>query len=134
MFLVELAVILLAAKLAGDLASRWGQPPVLGQLVAGLFAEGHVAPTSDPALIVPGAAVERTGDSAAVVRFTAGHIERRAVQTGEQDPDGNLVEIRTGLTLGDTVVLGVSRSLPTGTAARVAGTKSGVQAVTPIAR
>lgn len=36
MFLVELAVILLAAKLAGDLASRLGQPPVLGQLVAGL--------------------------------------------------------------------------------------------------
>jgi Kef-type K+ transport system membrane component KefB len=35
-FLVELAVILVAAKLAGDLAARWGQPPVLGQLVAGL--------------------------------------------------------------------------------------------------
>ncbi|HEY8692967.1 MAG TPA: cation:proton antiporter [Chloroflexota bacterium] len=36
MFLVELAVVLVAAKLAGDLATRWGQPPVLGQLVAGL--------------------------------------------------------------------------------------------------
>lgn len=36
MFLVELAVVLVAAKLAGDLAARWGQPPVLGQLVAGL--------------------------------------------------------------------------------------------------
>ncbi|MHB8618229.1 MAG: cation:proton antiporter [Chloroflexota bacterium] len=36
MFLVELAAILVAAKLAGDLASRLGQPPVLGQLVAGL--------------------------------------------------------------------------------------------------
>jgi len=35
--LVELAVILVAAKLAGDLAARWGQPPVLGQLVAGLI-------------------------------------------------------------------------------------------------
>ncbi|HZT05964.1 MAG TPA: cation:proton antiporter [Chloroflexota bacterium] len=36
MFLVELAVILLAAKAAADLSSRLGQPPVLGQLVAGL--------------------------------------------------------------------------------------------------
>jgi Na+:H+ antiporter len=36
MLLVELAAILIAAKLSGDLATRWGQPPVLGQLVAGL--------------------------------------------------------------------------------------------------
>ncbi len=36
MLLIALAVILLAAKLSGDLATRWGQPPVLGQLVAGL--------------------------------------------------------------------------------------------------
>jgi RND family efflux transporter MFP subunit len=105
-----------------------------GQLVTGLFAEGHVAPTTGPTLIVPGGAIERTGDSATVVRFAAGRIERRGVQTGRQDPDGDVVEIRSGLTLGDTVVLGVSRSLPTGTAARVAGTRSGVQAVTPIAR
>lgn len=37
MFLVELAAILLAAKLAGHLAHKVGQPPVLGQLVAGLL-------------------------------------------------------------------------------------------------
>ena len=37
MFLVELAVVLLAAKAGGHLASRLGQPPVLGQLVAGLL-------------------------------------------------------------------------------------------------
>ncbi|HEX9494860.1 MAG TPA: cation:proton antiporter [Candidatus Limnocylindria bacterium] len=36
MLLIELAAILVAAKLSGDLATRWGQPPVLGQLVAGL--------------------------------------------------------------------------------------------------
>jgi hypothetical protein len=54
------------------------------------------------------------------------------VQTGGEDPDGSLVEIRAGLALGDTVVLGVSRSLPTGTAARVAG--ADVAVATPIAR
>lgn len=33
----ELAVILLASKLAGDLAARWGQPSVLGKLIIGLI-------------------------------------------------------------------------------------------------
>jgi len=65
--------------------------------------------------------------------LSAGLIERRAVEIGQQDADGALVEIRSGLTLGDTVVIGVSRSLPTGTAARVAGVKS-VQSTAPTAR
>ncbi|MDE3074693.1 MAG: cation:proton antiporter [Chloroflexota bacterium] len=55
MFLVELAVVLVAAKLAGDLATRWGQPPVLGQLVAGLalgiavYAAGPLIDVQDAA-------------------------------------------------------------------------------------
>ncbi len=36
MFLFEIAVILIAAKLAGDVVMRWGIPPVVGQLLAGL--------------------------------------------------------------------------------------------------
>ncbi|HUQ82846.1 MAG TPA: efflux RND transporter periplasmic adaptor subunit, partial [Gemmatimonadaceae bacterium] len=107
---------------AADPATR--QVPVFiairngdGALVAGLFAEGRVAPTAGPALLVPGAAVERNGSSASVVRFADGRIERRTVEIGRQDADGALVEIRSGLTLGDTVVLGVSRSVPSGSAA-----------------
>jgi membrane fusion protein, multidrug efflux system len=101
------------------------------KLVAGLFAEGRVAPNAGPTLLVPGGAVERTGSAAAVVLLAGGRIERRAVETGRQDGDGALIEIRSGLTLGDTVLLGVSRSLPTGTAARVAG---GKPVTTPTAR
>ena len=106
-----------------------------GSLVAGLFAEGRVAPNAGPALLVPGAAIERSGGSPAVVRLTGGRIERRAVVTGREDADGALVEIRSGLTLGDTVVLGVSRSLPSGTAARVAGARTaGAPVATSTAR
>jgi membrane fusion protein (multidrug efflux system) len=94
------------------------------RLVAGLFAEGRVAPTVGPALLVPGAAIERDKAVTSVVRFANGRIERRAVETGRQDSDGTVVEIRSGLTLGDTVLIGVSRSLPTGTAARVADGKT----------
>jgi len=36
MFLAEAAVVLIVAKLAGELASRLDQPPVLGQLLGGL--------------------------------------------------------------------------------------------------
>ena len=102
-----------------------------GSLVAGLFAEGRIAPASGPTLIVPGAAIDRSADAPTVVRLTRGHIERKPVEIGRQDRDGALVEVRSGLTLGDTVLLGVARSLPTGTAARVADTKI---ASTPIAR
>jgi len=90
-----------------------------GALVAGLFAEGRVGTNAGPTLLATDAAVDRTG-TASVVRFSAGRLERRAVQTGARDRNGTFVEIRSGITLGDTVVLGVSRSLPTGTAARVA--------------
>lgn len=37
MFLAEAAIILIVAKLAGELAARWDQPAVLGQLLAGLL-------------------------------------------------------------------------------------------------
>jgi len=35
--LLQLAIILVSTKLAGDLASRFGQPSVLGKLLAGVF-------------------------------------------------------------------------------------------------
>jgi RND family efflux transporter MFP subunit len=124
---------------AADPATR--QVPVFiaiqnvdGQLVAGLFAEGHVGPAGGPVLIVPGAAIERAGQSAEVVRFSAGRLERRPVETGRHEADGKLVEIRSGLALGDTIVLGVSRSVPSGAAARVGGTRTDAATVTPIAR
>ncbi len=41
--LLELAIILVAAKLAGDLAARFGQPSVLGKLLAGVLIGPAVA-------------------------------------------------------------------------------------------
>jgi len=106
-----------------------------GNLVAGLFAEGRVVPSAGPALLVPEAAIERANGATAVVRLAGGRIERRAVVTGRLDADGSLIEIRSGLTLGDTVVIGVSRSLPTGMVAQIAAGKSRTPAAaTPTAR
>ena len=99
-----------------------------GRLVAGLFAEGRVAPSTAGAMLVPDAAIDRTADSTSVIRFANGRLERRVVKTGRRDRDGALVEILSGVTLGDTIVLGVSRALPSGTTARVAGAKPSLTA------
>ena len=50
MLLAEIAIILIVAKLAGELASRWDQPPVLGQLVAGLVLGAGLSFVDNPAL------------------------------------------------------------------------------------
>src|SRR5438105_12833838 len=55
MFLAEAAVVLVVAKLAGELASRWDQPPVLGQLLGGLVLGGCLAFVDNPSLRAAGA-------------------------------------------------------------------------------
>src|SRR5690242_10588498 len=40
-FLVALAAILVGARLGGEIATRLGQPPVLGEIVAGLLLGPH---------------------------------------------------------------------------------------------
>src|SRR5712691_2796193 len=54
MFLAEAAVVLIVAKLAGELASRWDQPPVLGQLLGGLVLGACLAFVDNPSLRAAG--------------------------------------------------------------------------------
>jgi Kef-type K+ transport system membrane component KefB len=54
MFLAEAAVVLVVAKLAGELASRWDQPPVLGQLLGGLVLGACLAFFDNPSLRAAG--------------------------------------------------------------------------------
>jgi K+:H+ antiporter len=53
-FLSQLVVLLLAGRLLGELLARWGQPPVMGQLLAGIVLGpsvlGHIAPAAELAL------------------------------------------------------------------------------------
>src|SRR5438128_425736 len=50
LFVLQLAVVLLAAKLAGEVATRVGQPAILGELLAGVA----IGPHALGALDVPG--------------------------------------------------------------------------------
>jgi Kef-type K+ transport system membrane component KefB len=53
-FLSQIVALLVAGRLLGELLSRWGQPPVMGQLLAGIVLGpsilGHVAPAAELAL------------------------------------------------------------------------------------
>jgi K+:H+ antiporter len=53
-FLSQIVVLLLAGRLLGELLSRWGQPPVMGQLLAGVVLGpsvlGHLSPATELAL------------------------------------------------------------------------------------
>src|SRR5690348_15292882 len=53
-FLSQIVVLLIAGRLLGELLSRWGQPPVMGQLLAGIVLGpsvlGHLFPAAEIAL------------------------------------------------------------------------------------
>jgi len=42
LFLADLAIIILLARLLGIAAERLGQPPVLGEIIAGILSSGSV--------------------------------------------------------------------------------------------
>lgn len=100
---------------AVDSATR--QVPVIvtlpnedGALLAGLFADGHVAVNLHEALVVPTDAL--SGDT--VKRISDGKVEAVTVGVGVRDEAGERVEIASGLTDGDRVLVGAARDLAPG--------------------
>jgi Kef-type K+ transport system membrane component KefB/nucleotide-binding universal stress UspA family protein len=53
-FLAQIVVLLVTGRLLGELLGRWGQPPVMGQLLSGILLGpsvlGHIAPGAELAL------------------------------------------------------------------------------------
>ena len=73
LLLAEIAIILIVAKLAGELASRWDQPPVLGQLIAGLILGAGLSLVDNPALRASGSDLDTFANLGVVVlMFLAG--------------------------------------------------------------
>lgn len=88
-------------------------------IAAGLFADGRIAVKERPGVVVPSAAVDRTGLRPAIVRIHGGRVERVDVGLGMIDEAREMTEIESGLAAGDTVLLGGARGLPAGTVVRV---------------
>jgi RND family efflux transporter MFP subunit len=95
-----------------------------GPLLAGLFAKGRVVATAQRGLAVPSDAVDLATSPATVLRVKDGKVEKVPVELGLKDVVAELVEVRSGLAIGEVVVLSSARaSLSPGTPVRLA--KSG---------
>jgi membrane fusion protein, multidrug efflux system len=88
-------------------------------LVGGLFADGRVASESRTAPTLPLSAVDQRGVAPAVMRIKGGRVDRVQVELGLQDAATETVEIRAGVTPGDTVLLGAAQGISPGTVVRV---------------
>jgi len=99
-------------------------PNTGGRLVSGLYASG-VALTSDmqDAVTVPRSAVKTEGDrrEAVVYAVAGGRVSRRLVQLGVEDAVTGRVAIASGVSAGDTVIVGPVEGLSDGLRVDIAG-------------
>jgi membrane fusion protein, multidrug efflux system len=86
-------------------------PNAGGVLVGGLFADGHVASEVRSAPVVPIAAVDERELHPFVMRIKNGVVEKTEVELGIRDAATETVEIRKGVTPGDTILLGAARGI-----------------------
>jgi membrane fusion protein (multidrug efflux system) len=98
-----------------------------GTLVSGLFAEGRVASDARTSSVVPMSAVDERGVRPFVVRLKGGKVEKAEVVLGIRDMSTEIVEIRSGVIAGDTVLIGVARSISPGTRVKVSAPTADVK-------
>jgi RND family efflux transporter MFP subunit len=89
-------------------------PNDTGRLVAGLYAEGRVASVVRDVLAVPVAAIDRAGGDAGVLRVTDGTVERVSVELGFTDEESERVEVLSGISAGDLLLVGAARGITPG--------------------
>ncbi len=88
-------------------------------LVAGLFAEGRVATDTRKAISVPYDAVDQRGTTPVLHVVKSGRVKQLPVRLGVRDESTDLVEIASGVTPGDTVLLGSAQGVAEGVPVRV---------------
>ena len=82
--------------------------------VAGLFAEGRIESGSEKAVMLPDAALQRSGQSAHAWRVGEGKIARVAVKLGARDARSGAFPVESGLAAGERVMRNPSSSLVDG--------------------
>ena len=98
-------------------------PNVDHRIVAGLFATGTILTAGDvstPVLAVPTAAVRADSGSASVLAVVGDRVERRVVVIGSRDDAAGLLEVRSGLSAGDRVIVAPGAGVEAGTLIRLA--------------
>ncbi|HEY2897872.1 MAG TPA: efflux RND transporter periplasmic adaptor subunit [Gemmatimonadaceae bacterium] len=88
-------------------------------LVGGLFADGRVATESRQGIMVPNTAVDERGIAPVVLRIKSDTVESVPVQLGVRDNASDQVEIRSGVSVGDTLLANAAQGLAPGTRVRI---------------
>jgi membrane fusion protein (multidrug efflux system) len=87
-------------------------------LAAGLFAEGRVAIESARGLAIPTTALDARAASPSVKRVRGGKVEVVPVTLGLRDELAERVEVTSGVSRGDTVLVGAAIGTPVGASVR----------------
>jgi RND family efflux transporter MFP subunit len=109
-------------------------PNVEGTLLTGLYAEGRVTAEQRSAAAVPEEAVEREGQHASLVVIRGGRAQRVRVELGVHDEQAGFIEVKSGVAVGERVIVGAARSVKPGTKIRelaASGAQGRQSAVTP---
>ncbi|MDP4200061.1 MAG: efflux RND transporter periplasmic adaptor subunit [Bacteroidota bacterium] len=93
-------------------------------LVAGLYAEGRVASEHKTTLMLPVDAVDRKTITPAVIRIVNDVVQRVPITLGTLDEQNNVIEITSGISVGDTVLRGPARDIGLGTHIKILPPKS----------
>jgi RND family efflux transporter MFP subunit len=92
-------------------------------IVAGLFATGTILTSADvstPVIAVPAAAVRADSGATSVFAVVGDRVERRAIVVGSRDDAAGLLEVRSGLTAGDRVIVAPGSGVVPGTVIKLA--------------
>ncbi len=103
----------------GQVAILVSVPNVSGRLVAGLFANGRIGAERHSGLTVPYSAVDQRGLHPSVLRLKGGTAERVEVSLGLRDERVERYEILSGISAGDTLLIGAAQGITPGTLVRV---------------
>lgn len=95
-------------------------PATAAPQVAGLFAEGRIDTGMQSVLMLPEAALLRSGDATQVWQLQGAAIRRVAVKLGERDSRRGEFPVLSGLAAGDRILRNPNSGLVDGQAARLA--------------
>lgn len=88
-------------------------------LVGGLYADGRISSATQRGIVVPGTAVDTRLQRPAVLKVHNGKVERVDVTLGMRDPNAETVQIVSGVTAGDTLLVAAAQGITPGTPVRV---------------
>ena len=88
-------------------------------LIAGLYADGRISSATQQGIVVPTSAVDTRMQRPAVSRLVNGKVTKSDVTLGMRDPNAETVQIVSGVTVGDTLLVGPAQSITPGTPVRV---------------